>query len=203
MASAAPRGFFDKRFNARIINVAPGDHDITTNSGEVLSTVLGSCVAACLRDPHNGIGGMNHFLLPGEEQGQDVSRSAIPSSSDMRFGAASMEVLINALLKRGAVKSRLEAKLFGGAAMMGALSVASVGARNAAFAISFLEREGIAVLARDLGGDFPRRANYEPATGRAWVNRLPALNARSIVDAEKAYRHTIVKRNPVESLEIF
>jgi chemotaxis protein CheD len=194
----AARGYFDKRFNAQIINVAPGDHDMASLAGEILSTVLGSCVAACLRDPFNGIGGMNHFLLPGEEM--DATQ---PSSSDMRFGTASMEVLINALIKRGAIKSRLEAKIFGGAVMMGSPTAASVGARNAAFAIGFLDREGIPILARDLGGDCPRRANYEPATGRAWVNRLPGLNARAIVAAESAYRQTITNRNPVESLEIF
>jgi chemotaxis protein CheD len=191
------RGYFDQRFNARIINVAPGGQALASTKGEVLSTVLGSCVAACLRDPGLDLGGMNHFLLPGDG-GADAS-----SPDDMRFGVTSMELLINALLKRGAVRSRLEAKVFGGAAMIGERSEASVGARNAAFVLRFLGREGIPVAAQDLGGTTPRRANYEPATGRAWVNRLAPLRAEAIAEDEQAYRQSILRRRSAPDLEVF
>lgn len=191
------RGYFDQRFNARIINVAPGGQALASTKGEVLSTVLGSCVAACLRDPGLELGGMNHFLLPGDG-GADAS-----SPDDMRFGVTSMELLINALLKRGAMRSRLEAKVFGGAAMIGERSESSVGARNAAFVLRFLAREGIPIAAQDLGGTSPRRANYEPATGRAWVNRLAPLRAEAIAEDEQAYRQSILRRRPAPDLEVF
>lgn len=193
------RGYFDPRFNARIINVPPGGHDLTAQPGEVLSTVLGSCVAACLRDPVLGLGGMNHFLLPGDQE-----TGTLPAPEDMRFGTAAMEVLINALLRKGAVRSRLEAKVFGGARMLTERTETAVGSRNAAFVLRFLAREGIPVLAQDLGDQNPRRANYEPATGRAWVNRLAPAESRSeIIAAEQAYRQTLKARNPAANLEIF
>jgi chemotaxis protein CheD len=192
------RGYFDQRFNAVIINVAPGGQELASDAGEVLSTVLGSCVAACLRDPLAGVGGMNHFLLPGEGASPIAAEA-----DDMRFGVASMEVLINALIKRGAERRRMEAKVFGGATMIGADPSTSVGSRNAAFVLTFLAREGIPVAARDLGGGFPRRANYEPATGRAWVNRLPLGGSAEIRAAESAYRQSLARRDPAASLELF
>jgi chemotaxis protein CheD len=191
------RGYYDHRFNARIINVAPGNQETASAPGHVLSTVLGSCVAACLRDPLAGVGGMNHFLLPGD--GAD----AAPSTDDMRFGVASMEVLINALIKKGASRQRLEAKVFGGATLMGVSTLTSVGARNAAFVLRFITREGITLAAQDMGGTFPRRANYEPATGRAWVNRLDTPRAAGIVASEASYRQSIVQRNHAADLEVF
>jgi chemotaxis protein CheD len=200
MARTAPdggRGYYDHRFNARIINVPPGGQETASACGDVLSTVLGSCVAACLRDPVAGVGGMNHFLLPGDGEG------AAPSGDDMRFGVASMEVLINALIKQGALRSRLEAKVFGGATMMSELVDTSVGARNAAFVLRFLAREGIPLAAQDMGGPFPRRANYEPATGRAWVNRLSSPRIAGIAASEASYRQSVVRRDPAAGLEVF
>lgn len=198
VAADEARGYFDHRFNARIINVAPGDQGLARSGGEILSTVLGSCVAACLRDPVAGVGGMNHFLLPGDER---VSLG--PSSDDMRFGAAAMEFLINALLKHGALRSRLEAKVFGGAAMIAGSAERSVGGRNADFVLRFLAREGIPVASRDLGGDRPRRVNYEPATGRAWVNSLASRRIAAVSAAETIYRKSLARWDQEASLEIF
>jgi chemotaxis protein CheD len=197
-SSTAERGYFDQRFNARIINVAPGAQELAQRAGEVLSTVLGSCVAACLRDPVSGIGGMNHFLLPGED-----TTSSNPTMDDMRFGTAAMEFLINALLKHGAIRSRLEAKVFGGAVMIGGSSETSVGTKNAAFAMRFLAREGIPVAAEDLGGDRPRRVNYEPATGRAWINWLAPQRVAGVSAAETNYRRSLARWDQAASLEVF
>jgi chemotaxis protein CheD len=197
LLQAAPRGYFDQRFNARIVNVPPGGHDISDVADEVLSTVLGSCVAACLRDPMAGIGGMNHFLLPGEDglaEGQSLD--------DLRFGTAAMEVLVNALLKRGALRSRLEAKVFGGAAMM-ATAGEAVGTKNAAFIVAFLAREGIPVKSQDLGGAHPRRVNYAPVSGRAWINSLDLHRAAGIRVSEQTYRSSLARREDVADVEVF
>lgn len=124
----------------------------------VLTTLLGSCVAACIRDPVIGVGGMNHFLLPGTVDGQSRSRTE-------SYGLYLMELLINGLLKQGARRERLEAKLFGGARTVDGLS--DIGAKNASFAKEFLRNEGIAYAGGDLGGQKGRRIEYWPHTGRA------------------------------------
>ena len=140
----------------RTTTVIRGDHRISADPGEVLTTVLGSCVAACLHDPRSGLGGMNHFLLPEGGAGR-----ADPTP----YGLHAMELLINGLLKQGASRSRLVAKVFGGARMREGLG--DIGAANATFARRFLADEGIACVTASLGGERARRVRFWPATGRA------------------------------------
>lgn len=137
-----------------IIHVIQGEEAISARPEIMLTTVLGSCVSACLYDAERRIGGMNHFLLPGGAGG-----------GDMRFAAASMERLVNGLLKRGAERARLRAKLFGGARMIAGLM--DIGRRNGDAALQFLETEGIACTSTSLGGTRARRVRFWPATGRA------------------------------------
>lgn len=139
------------------IHVVQGDHHVSGDPETVLTTILGSCVAVCMTDPVRGVGGMNHFLLPGgRADGADEGR---------RYGVNLMELLINDLLRLGAKRDRLQAKLFGGARMFDGLS--DVGASNAAFAEKFLRDEGIPVVGRSLGGVEARRVQFWPSTGRA------------------------------------
>ncbi|MFC5372352.1 chemotaxis protein CheD [Brevundimonas faecalis] len=141
----------------RRVHVGQGEHHVTSDPTVVLSTVLGSCVALCLRDPVAGIGGMNHFLLPeGAGEGTDAGR---------RYGAYAMELLINELLKAGGRRERLEAKLFGGGRMFDTLK--DVGASNADFAERFMADEGIPVVSSSLRGAGGRRVQYWPVSGRA------------------------------------
>jgi chemotaxis protein CheD len=142
----------------RRIHVIQGEFHVSTDPNAVLLTILGSCVAACIRDPAAGVGGMNHFLLPGAEAG---SRSLEAE----RYGVHLMELLLNGLLKKGARRERLEAKLFGGARTVEGLS--DIGARNASFAEKFLENEGINFIGGSLGGDSGRRVQFWPVSGRA------------------------------------
>ncbi|WP_428409350.1 chemotaxis protein CheD [Hyphococcus sp.] len=139
----------------KTIHVIQGDFSVSRDPNAVMTTILGSCVATCLFDPVARVGGMNHFLLPG-----DASRSG-----EMTFGVHAMELLINALLKKGADKYRLQAKLFGGARMIEGLS--DIGAKNATFAREFLARENIPCVGESLGGTQARRIRFEPTTGRA------------------------------------
>jgi chemotaxis protein CheD len=143
----------------RKVHVIQGGHYVTDDASVVLSTVLGSCVAACLRDPLAGIGGMNHFLL-----GESRDGAGSADGEMIRYGAYAMEVLINGLMARGASRNRLEAKLFGGARMLGGLS--DIGAANARFARKFLADEGIPLLGESLGGDAARRLEFWPVSGR-------------------------------------
>ena len=137
-------------------HVIQGDHAVSCNPNEALLTVLGSCVATCMYDEVAGVGGMNHYLLP---------HGSGETSDNKRYGVNAMELLINGLLKAGASRARLKAKLFGGARMMDGFS--DIGAQNAAFAVSFLEAEGIGVVSESLGGRRARRVRFWPATGRA------------------------------------
>jgi len=142
----------------RKVHVIQGEYRVVTDPNVVLSTVLGSCVAACLRDPEAQVGGMNHFLLPGDS-------GAGHSGDAERYGVHLMELLVNGLLKQGARRQSLEGKLFGGARMLEGLS--DIGAKNAEFAKRFFVNEGIKLVAEDLGGTRGRRIEYFPISGRA------------------------------------
>lgn len=136
-------------------NITQGEFATGCSEDQVITTILGSCVAACLWDPVANIGGMNHILLP-DTSGGDGSFGS---------GVNAMELLINAITKRGAVKSRLKAKVFGGSKMISRLS--DIGEQNAKFVIHFLHDEKIDCLAQSLGGDQPRRIQFWPYSGRA------------------------------------
>lgn len=140
------------------IHVIQGEFKVVDDPNVVLTTVLGSCVAACIRDPEARVGGMNHFLLPGGSDGPGVGEAE-------RYGVHLMEMLVNGLLKRNARRERLEGKLFGGARMLEGLS--DIGAKNAIFARKFLVNEGIKLVAENIGGVSGRRVEYYPVSGRA------------------------------------
>jgi chemotaxis protein CheD len=139
------------------VHVIQGENAVSGSGDTMLTTVLGSCVAACLYDPEKQIGGMNHFLLP--------ENAANHSSSDLRYAAAAMERLVNALIKGGAVRGQLRAKLFGGARMMSGLP--DIGRRNGEAALDFLKTEGIPCVSMSLGGNSARRVRFWPTSGRA------------------------------------
>jgi chemotaxis protein CheD len=143
----------------RKIHVIQGEHAVSRDPTMTMTTVLGSCVAACLYDVEAGVGGMNHFLLAESADGVRLEDEA------MRYGAYAMEILINDLMKQGARRDRLEAKLFGGGKLFDALN--DVGAANAGFARRFLEAEGIPLAGASLGGRQARRVEFWPTTGRA------------------------------------
>ena len=142
----------------RRVNLVQGEYKVSDDPNVVFTTILGSCVGACIRDPVRGIGGMNHFLLPGPNVGADARDSE-------RLGVHLMELLLNGLMRQGAQRDRLEAKLFGGARMMQGLS--DIGAKNSEFARNFLKYEGIRIIGGDTGGDQGRRLQFWPVSGRA------------------------------------
>jgi len=161
----ATRKYHDSVFNTTAVKLLPNEFYVTEHN-LMLTTLLGSCVAACLRDPVAGIGGMNHFMLP--ESGDAFS----PASASIRYGAYAMELLINELLKAGACRRRLEAKVFGGGAVLSVMQQTRIGQRNADFVLQYLDVEGIPIRARDLNGTHARRINYFPLTGQAMVRKL-------------------------------
>lgn len=194
-APATPARYFDRHFKAHALKVLPGEY-IVTDQDLMLVTVLGSCVSACVRDPLAGVGGMNHFMLPEGELHGAANESA-------RYGAYAMEVLINELIKRGASRSRLEAKVFGGSAVLPGFTVNNVGQRNGRFVLDYLTAEGLQISARDLFGVSPRRVHYFPMTGRVMVKRLPAAAGSEVLASERLYRSRLVESPTEGSVELF
>lgn len=163
----ATRKYFDREFDRQAIKLLPNEYYVT-GEDVVLTTVLGSCVAACIRDEKAGVGGMNHFMLP-DDEGGTTDRML---SASMRYGCYALEVLINELLKMGARRERLEAKVFGGGAVLANMTTLNIGDRNADFVLRYLKTEEIRVAAQDLRGPHARRVSYFPVTGLALVRRL-------------------------------
>lgn len=178
---------------AKRLHVIQGEFKVVSDPDVVLSTILGSCVAACMRDPVAGVGGMNHFLLPG-------SAEAMASGGDAtRYGVHLMELLINGLLKKGARRERLEAKIFGGAKTIARFS--NVGEQNALFARRFLLDEGIQIVGESTGGEHGRKLEYWPLSGRARQYALTGVETQKTVALEQ--RPAPVSRPVENSIEFF
>jgi chemotaxis protein CheD len=185
---AAPSGA-----TRRMVKIGPGEHYVTAGD-ETIITVLGSCVAACIRDPLARVAGMNHFMLP-----ESATGSWGAASAKFRYGNFAMERLINEILRRGGRRSRLEIKVFGGAAM---IAGGVVGHQNADFVESYLKAERLPIEARHLRGRWARRIEYQPLSGAVRMLELRNGTA-SVTTAEAAFRSTL-QESPVEgSIELF
>jgi chemotaxis protein CheD len=173
-----------------VAKLLPGDYYVTC-AEEVLDTVLGSCVSACIRNPRLGIGGMNHFMLPRPSgKGSDTWESLAGRAT--RYGSASMEQLINRILKAGGTRSDLEVKIFGGGRVLSTLS--DIGNHNVIFVRDYLKQEGLRVASEDVGADYSRHVQYFPMTGRV---RLRNLTARADVVTQEQQFLKRIEKNPV------
>lgn len=185
--------YVDPQLQRRAVKLLPADYFIGDDEVAIV-TVLGSCVAACMRDPVLRVGGMNHFMLPsGNADG----------GSGARYGSYAMELLINGLLKRGARRERLEAKVFGGGNVLQGFTSNPVGTRNAEFVLAYLAAERIPILARDLLGIHPRKVCYFPASGSALVKRLPHAHDETVVTQESQYKRSLAAAKSVGDVELF
>lgn len=187
--------YFDRAYDIDAAKLLPGEYFVSTRD-MLLVTVLGSCVAACIRDTRMGIGGMNHFMLPDSEAVQAAEDGA-------RYGTYAMEVLINHLLKLGARRENLEAKVFGGGNVLPGLTQANVGHKNAAFVVSFLKEENIRITARDLADVFPRKVYFFPASGKVLVKRLRSANNSTVAEREIEYRKRLTTVPDSGEIELF
>lgn len=168
------------------VKILPGEYYVTRND-EAITTVLGSCVSACIRDPLMRVGGMNHFMLP-----EDTAAAfRAPVGLATRYGSNAMESLINDVLKLGGLRERLEIKIFGGGRVLAHMT--DVGARNIEFVRNYLSTEGLRTNAQDVGGEEPRKVIYYPAEGRVRVRKLRPIENRGVSDREKLYLDSIRK----------
>jgi len=187
--------YFDRKFSSEAVKVLPGEYYVTA-ANMLMVTVLGSCVSACLRDPETGVGGMNHFMLADAAEVGAVSAPA-------RYGAYAMEILINHLMKLGARRDRLEAKVFGGGRVLETLSSSRVGERNAKFVVDFLKTEGIRIAARDLLDVHPRKVYFFPHSGRVLVKRLVRMHNDTLIRREREYAARLAEAPVAGEIELF
>jgi chemotaxis protein CheD len=194
--AVATRKFFDTASACWMVKVFPGEFFVTKKSDEVLVTVLGSCVSACIRDPRTGIGGMNHFMLPHSRAGNWAG-----DLQSTRFGNFAMEKLINELMKAGCSRDSLEIKVFGGGNVTDTSN--AIGTENSNFILRYLEAEGLRCVAEDLGGQLPRRIHYYPANGRVVRRLLGTSESRVIVREETEYVSHLSSRTMAGEVELF
>lgn len=187
--------YYDRHFETHAAKILPGEYYVTRDD-LLLVTVLGSCVAACIRDPDLRIGGINHFMLPDDGGRTDSSGSA-------RYGMYAMEVLINSLLKLGARRSRLEAKVFGGGAVLDSLSSSNVGLRNAEFVLHYLKTEKIPVVAKDLLDAYPRKVYFFSKTGKVLVKKLHRVHNNTLFNRENEYKARLTSTRVEGDIELF
>jgi chemotaxis protein CheD len=184
----ARRFYYDRQFESDAVRVLPGEYYFT-NRNIIMTTVLGSCVAACIHDPLNKIGGMNHFLLPESSHFSMLGSEA----ESMRYGTFAMDTLINDTLKLGAVRGNLVAKVFGGGHVIEDMKTLKVGSRNAKFVVNYLKDKGIKIVAEDMEDVHPRKICFSPVTGKVMVKKLKASGFLPYVDLELAYRDSMSK----------
>jgi chemotaxis protein CheD len=176
------RRTWDADLGRPLAKLLPGEYYVTSHD-EVIFTVLGSCVSACVRERKLGIGGMNHFMLPLDRSGGTSAWSENQFSSATRYGNVAMERLINDILNLGGRRENLEFKVVGGGKVLD--TSMDVGALNAAFVRDYLRTEGFTITVEDLGESFARKVYYSPLTGKARVKRLTAILNRTIFEREK------------------
>jgi chemotaxis protein CheD len=189
--------YYDRTFDCEAAKILPGEYYFT-HKDMLIVTVLGSCVSACIRDRVTGLGGMNHFMLP---DGGDASDPLISASA--RYGTYAMEVLINSLLKSGARRDNLEAKVFGGGAVLKGFTAMNVGERNAAFVQSFLRNERIRVVAEDLNDVYPRKVYFFPRTGKVLVKKLMQSHNDTLAKREIEYASRLKVQPVAGEIELF
>ncbi len=191
---------WDNRLGCWMAKILPGEFYITT-ADEGITTVLGSCISACIRDPVVRIGGMNHFMLPEDTtQGKSAWLDACAGLAT-RYGSFAMESLINGLLKLGARRERLEVKLFGGGHVLRA--ALEVGDRNIQFARQWLRTEGFHISAEDVGSDVPRRIIYIPSTGKVQVKHLRSADSSDIAAREQQHLRSFATQPANNDIELF
>jgi chemotaxis protein CheD len=184
--------FFDAHFRNDAVKVLPGEFFVHDEDILVMTT-LGSCIAACLWDREKKIGGMNHFLLP---EGKGATDSG-------RYGSFAMDLLIGEMVKRGATRSTMEAKVFGGGAVISGMNSINVGQQNTEFVLEYLRTERITVVSKDVLDIYPRKVCFLPASGKAMVKRLASANTEALAAQERAAARTVLAAGAGGSVDLF
>ena len=184
--------FYDAHFKSNAVKVLPGEFFVFADDILIMTT-LGSCIAACLWDRERRVGGLNHFMLPDADGAADSGR----------YGAFAMELLVNELIKLGASRMTMEAKVFGGGAVIGGMNSLNVGERNTRFVLDYLKTERIAVVSKDVLDVYPRKVCFLPASGKAMVKRLATTNSDTLAAQELAAQKAQASSGSSGSVDLF
>ncbi len=185
--------YVDHHFQFPAVKVLPGEYYVSTDD-MVIMTVLGSCIAACIWDTRARVGGMNHFMLP---DGDMVGGSG-------RYGSYAMELLINEMMKLGARRESMQAKVFGGGQVMASFTAMNVGERNTEFVMNYLQTERIPIVSKDVLDIYPRKVCFFPSTGKALVKRLAHSHPEALVEQERRGNAvTVAKETSGGSVDLF
>ena len=192
--------YWDKMNACYAAKILPGEYYVTVHD-ELITTVLGSCVSACVRDKVFGIGGMNHFMLPANK-GDDIS-SFGGTGESTRYGNFAMEQMINDILKNGGRRKNLEIKVFGGGKVLKNMSTLDIGQKNIDFVMQYIRDESLKLTADDLGDVYPRKVIFFPASGKVRVKKLRSMHNNTIIEREKSYSKTIAQAPSSGEIELF
>jgi chemotaxis protein CheD len=165
--------FYDAHFKNDAVKILPGEYFVH-NEDKLIMTTLGSCIAACLYDRNAKVGGMNHFMLPDG------------AGDSGRYGSYAMELLINEMMKRGATRMTMEAKVFGGGQVVSGMTTMNVGERNTNFVMDYLKTERIPIVSKDVLDVYPRKVCFLPGSGKAMVKRLAPTNTDALLAQDRA-----------------
>jgi len=192
--------YWDAQHDIYAAKILPGEFYVSMH-GELIATVLGSCVSACVRDPATGIGGMNHFMLPDSQNSSSKHWENTPVNAQTRYGNIAMERLINVVLASGCKRENLEIKLFGGGKVLN-LS-ADIGGKNVDFVKRYLTKEGFPVTSEDVGGLCPRKVQYFPLTGRVRVKKLISMHNTTLSKRERTYQESLKRDEVAGKIDLF
>jgi len=192
--------YWDKTHDTFAAKILPGEYYVTANN-EVIVTVLGSCVSACIRDKVFGIGGMNHFMLPLNKNMNSADVAAMSNAG--RYGNFAMEKMINEILKNGGSRENLEVKIFGGGRVLQNMQTLDIGNGNINFVREYIKTEQLNLVGEDVGDIFPRKVIYFPLTGKVKVKKLRQMHNKTIIERENNYLSTFEAKPAESDVELF
>ncbi len=192
--------YWDQRHDIFAAKIKPGEYYVSVH-GEMIATVLGSCVSACIRDPVSGIGGMNHFMLPEDSGHRSGAWKDTPVSSETRYGNVAMERLINVIIANGGERRNLEIKVFGGGRVLDLNT--DIGGNNVEFVKQYIAKEGFNITTEDVGGVYPRKIQYFPLSGRVRMKKLYQLHNETLIERETKYIDTLKHEKLAGEIDIF
>ena len=192
--------YWDPHQEVYAAKILPGQYYVTLHE-EMIVTVLGSCVSACIRDSQCGIGGMNHFMLPNSGESRGLGAHIQSTDDAARYGVHAMELLINEILKNGGQRKNLEVKITGGGRMIA--NISDIGQQNIDFVREFVNTEGLFIAAEDVGDIYPRKVYYYPATGKVRVKKLRTMHNETIANRETEYLMDLNDKSIRGDIELF
>ena len=192
--------YWDQRHDIFAAKIKPGEYYVSVH-GEMIATVLGSCVSACIRDPVSGIGGMNHFMLPEDSGHSSGTWKDTPVSSETRYGNVAMERLINVIIANVGDRKNLEIKVFGGGRVLNLTT--DIGGNNVEFVKQYIAKEGFKIVTEDVGGVYPRKVQYFPLSGRVRMKKLYRLHNETLIQRETKYIDTLKHEKLAGEIDLF